>query len=212
MEYTDISCEVKRMAYDVKLIGAKLRRWENYLKEFRLPQWDELPDMDLYMDQVVMLLQRYLNFLPEDEHGNAAITASIINNYVRLKIMPPPVKKKYTRVHMAYLIMVCSLKQSVNIPYIQKMLPLGLPESEVRRIYEGYVKTHQEVCLAFIQLVRSGADNVLHNTEAQSEDVERVVYSAAIVSGFSKLLTEKMVHLEGETLDTQPESEVALKR
>ena len=194
------------MAYDVKLIGAKLRRWENYLKEFRLPQWDELPDMDLYMDQVVMLLQRYLNFLPEDEHGNAAITASIINNYVRLKIMLPPVKKKYTRVHMAYLIMVCSLKQSVNIPYIQKMLPLGLPEAEVRRIYEGYVKTHHDVCLAFIQLVRSGADVVLHSPDAQSEDVERVVYSAAIVSGFSKLLTEKMVHLEGETVDSQQDS------
>ena len=194
------------MAYDVKLIGAKLRRWENYLKEFRLPQWDELPDMDLYMDQVVMLLQRYLNFLAEDEHGNAAITASIINNYVRLKIMPPPVKKKYTRVHMAYLIMVCSLKQSVNIPYIQKMLPLGLPEAEVRRIYEGYVKTHHDVCLAFIQLVRSGADVVLHSPDAQSEDVERVVYSAAIVSGFSKLLTEKMVHLEGETVDSQQDS------
>ena len=194
------------MAYDVKLIGAKLRRWENYLKEFRLPQWDELPDMDLYMDQVVMLLQRYLNFLPEDEHGNAAITASIINNYVRLKIMPPPVKKKYTRVHMAYLIMVCSLKQSVNIPYIQKMLPLGLPAAEVRRVYEGYVKTHHDVCLAFIQLVQSGADVVLHSPDAQSEDVERVVYSAAIVSGFSKLLTEKMVHLEGETVDSQQES------
>ena len=194
------------MAYDVKLIGAKLRRWENYLKEFRLPQWDELPDMDLYMDQVVMLLQRYLNFLPQDEHGNAAITTSIINNYVRLKIMPPPVKKKYTRVHMAYLIMVCSLKQSVNIPYIQKMLPLGLPEAEVRRIYEGYVKTHHDVCLTFIQLVRSGADVVLHSPDAQSEDVERVVYSAAIVSGFSKLLTEKMVHLEGETVDSQQDS------
>ena len=200
------------MAYDVNLIGAKLRRWENYLKSFRLPQWDELPDMDLYMDQVVMLLQRYLNFLPEDEHGNAAITASIINNYVRLKIMPPPVKKKYTRVHIAYLIMVCSLKQSVNIPYIQKMLPLGLPESEVRRIYEGYVKTHHDVCLAFIQLVRNGADDVLHSSDAQSEDVERVVYSAAIVSGFSKLLTEKMVHLEGETMDSQSESEITLKR
>ena len=194
------------MAYDVKLIGAKLRRWENYLKEFRLPQWDELPDMDLYMDQVVMLLQRYLNFLPEDEHGNAAITASIINNYVRLKIMPPPVKKKYTRVHMAYLIMICSMKQSVNIPYIQKMLPLGLPEEEVRRIYEDYVGTHHDVCLAFIQLVQSGADVVLHSPDAQSEDVERVVYSAAIVSGFSKLLTEKMVHLEGETVDSQQES------
>ena len=50
------------MAYDVKLIGAKLRRWENYLNNFHLPQWDELPDMDLYMDQVVMLLQRYLKW------------------------------------------------------------------------------------------------------------------------------------------------------
>ena len=176
------------MSYDVKLIGAKLRRWENYLNSFHLPQWDELPDMDLYMDQVVMLLQRYLNFLPEDEHGNAAITASIINNYVRLKIMPPPVKKKYTRVHMAYLIMVCSLKQSVNI------------------------QTHHDMCLAFIQLVRAAGDDVLHSPEAQSVDVERLVYSSAIVSGFSKLLTEKMVHLEGETMDAQPESEVTLKR
>ena len=200
------------MAYDVKLIGAKLRRWENYLKEFQLPRWDELPDMDLYMDQVVMLLQRYLNFLPEDEHGNAAITASIINNYVRLKIMPPPVKKKYTRVHMGYLIMVCSLKQSVNIPYIQKMLPLGLPEAEVRRIYEAYVQTHHDICLAFIQLARTAGDTVLHDPDAQSADVERLVYSSAIVSGFSKLLTEKMVHLEGEALDEQPKSELTPKK
>ena len=200
------------MAYDVKLIGSKLRRWENYLKDFRLPQWDELPDMDLYMDQVVMLLQRYLNFLPEDEHGNAAITASIINNYVRLKIMPPPVKKKYTRVHMGYLIMVCSLKQSVNIPYIQKMLPLGLPEAEVRRIYEAYVQTHHDICLAFIQLVRTAGDTVLHDPDAQSADVERLVYSSAIVSGFSKLLTEKMVHLEGEALDDKPKSELTPKK
>ena len=200
------------MAYDVKLIGAKLRRWENYLNNFHLPQWDELPDMDLYMDQVVMLLQRYLNFLPEDEHGNAAITASIINNYVRLKIMPPPVKKKYTRVHMAYLIMVCSLKQSVNIPYIQKLLPLGLPEEEVRRIYESYVAKHHEMCLAFIQLVRTAGDDVLHDPTSQSADVERLVFSSAIVSGFSKLLTEKMIHLEGETMDNQPESEIAMKR
>lgn len=200
------------MSYDVKLIGSKLRRWENYLKDFRLPQWDELPDMDLYMDQVVMLLQRYLNFLPEDEHGNAAITASIINNYVRLKIMPPPVKKKYTRVHMGYLIMVCSLKQSVNIPYIQKMLPLGLPEAEVRRIYEAYVQTHHDICLAFIQLARTAGDTVLHDPDAQSADVERLVYSSAIVSGFSKLLTEKMVHLEGEALDEQPKSELTPKK
>ena len=126
--------------------------------------------------------------------------------------MPPPVKKKYTRVHMGYLIMVCSLKQSVNIPYIQKMLPLGLPEAEVRRIYEAYVQTHHDICLAFIQLARTAGDTVLHDPDAQSADVERLVYSSAIVSGFSKLLTEKMVHLEGEALDEQPKSELTPKK
>ncbi len=91
-------------------------------------------------------------------------------------------------------------------------MPLGLPEEEVRRIYEGYVKTHHDMCLAFIQLVRAAGDDVLHSPASRSEDVERLVYSSAIVSGFSKLLTEKMVHLEGETLEGQPESEIALKR
>ena len=188
------------MTYDLDLIGAKLRRWENYLKNFQLPQWDDLPDMDLYMDQVVLLLQRYLNFLPEDEHGNAAITASIINNYVRLKIMPPPVKKRYTRVHLAYLIMICSLKQSININYIQTMLPLGLSAAEVRRIYESYVSKHREMCLAFIQLVRTAGDKVLHDRSAQSPDVEQLIFASAIVSGFSKLLAEKMLHLEGQQI------------
>ena len=113
---------------------------------------------------------------------------------------------------MAYLIMICSMKQSVNIPYIQKMLPLGLPEAEVRRIYEEYVKTHHDMCLAFIQLVRAAGDDVLHDPQSQSVDVERLVYSSAIVSGFSKLLTEKMVHLEGETLEGLPKEKVAPKR
>ena len=53
---------------------------------------------------------------------------------------------------------------------------------------------------------------MLHSPAAQSVDVERLIYSSAIVSGFSKLLTEKMVHLEGATWDGQPESEVESKR
>ena len=65
---------------------------------------------------------------------------------------------------------------------------------------------------SFVKLVRAAADDVLHNPDAQSADVERLIYSSAIVSGFSKLLTEKLVHLEGETLDGQPESEVGPKR
>ena len=49
------------MSYDKELIAGKLRRWEKYLERFWLPEWKELPDLGLYMDQVVKLLQDYLD-------------------------------------------------------------------------------------------------------------------------------------------------------
>ena len=55
----------------------------NRFSNIRLPEWDELPDLDLYMDQVISLLQRYLGQFPSpDEKG---ITSSMINNYVKQK-------------------------------------------------------------------------------------------------------------------------------
>ena len=61
---------------------------------------------------------RYAVFMDFDN-----ITASIVNNYVRMKIMPPPVKKKYGRVHLAYLLMICTLKRSLPIAAIQRLIP-----------------------------------------------------------------------------------------
>ena len=82
--------------------GQRLSEWLDKLERFDLPDWDSLPQLDLYMDQVILLLTRYLS--PLERYGEEkAITASIINNYVRMKVMPPPVKKRYSRVHLAYL-------------------------------------------------------------------------------------------------------------
>ena len=71
----------------------RLAEWLDKLEKFDLPDWESLPELDLYMDQVILLLKRYL--APLDISGEEkAITASIINNYVRMKVMPPPVKKR----------------------------------------------------------------------------------------------------------------------
>ena len=100
--------------------GQRLSEWLDKLERFDLPDWDSLPQLDLYMDQVILLLTQYLS--PLERYGEEkAITASIINNYVRMKVMPPPVKKRYSRVHLAYLIIICTLKQSLSISCIQRM-------------------------------------------------------------------------------------------
>ena len=87
------------MTFDKALIAGKLRRWERYLDEYRLPAWEELPDIGLYMDQVVTLLTQYLDYMPPELKEEQVITPAAINNYVRKKIMPEPVKKKYYRPH-----------------------------------------------------------------------------------------------------------------
>ena len=54
------------MSYDKALVAGKLRRWETYLKTYRLPDWEQIPDLGLYMEQVVLLLRQYLDYLPPE--------------------------------------------------------------------------------------------------------------------------------------------------
>ena len=46
------------MNYDNDLIAQKLRRWEKYLNDYRLPDWEDIPDIGLYMEQVIILLKQ----------------------------------------------------------------------------------------------------------------------------------------------------------
>ena len=128
----------KFMAYDNDLIAGKLRRWEKYLEHYQLPTWEQIPDFGLYMEQVVQLLKQYLSYLPPGLKQSQTITSAAINNYVRTKMLPEPRKKKYYRVHIAYLIMICTLKQSLSLSMLQTLLPGSLPEEEVRRAYSSF--------------------------------------------------------------------------
>lgn len=81
------------MSYDKALIAGKLRRWEKHLMRFRLPEWDEIPDFGLYMEQTVDLLRKYLDYLPPELKNEEVVTSSAINNYVRRGIMRVRLKK-----------------------------------------------------------------------------------------------------------------------
>ena len=52
------------MQYDKSLISHKLARWDKFITEYHLPDWDAIPDLGLYMDQVIVLLEQYLTFIP----------------------------------------------------------------------------------------------------------------------------------------------------
>ena len=191
------------LAYNEELIAGKLRRWEKYILRFRLPDWEEIPNIGLYMDQVVMLLMGYLDYMPPELKDEQVVTAAAINNYVRKGIMPSPDKKKYYREHIAYLVMICTLKQSLSIAMLQKLLPTGEGE-DVRSVYEAYVRRHQESARFFVRQVRAAAAGILKHPDATEDAVETtedLIASTAILGGFARLLAEKLLLLEGCTLE-----------
>jgi hypothetical protein len=124
------------MEYNRDLFLENLEKVNNHLEEHPLPEWDELPEFELYMDQVIMLLGQYLKLYTTENPEDKFITAPMINNYVKLKIMPAPIKKKYNRVHLAYLIIICSLKQTLSMATIQKIIPYDLEKDQVMSIYK----------------------------------------------------------------------------
>lgn len=81
---------------------------------FHCPRWNELPDIDLYMDQLVSILEKNLAIF-EELWGEKIITSMMINNYVKQKVVEPPIKKRYNRGHLAYFFVVCIMKRVFSI-------------------------------------------------------------------------------------------------
>ncbi len=106
------------------------------MSDFHCPRWNELPDIELYMDQVVSIMDRHLNCFAQD--GSKIITSTMINNYVKQKIVKPPHNKKYDRVHLAYLIPVCVLKQVISIPELCDGIELILQQKEIPEAYDYF--------------------------------------------------------------------------
>ncbi len=175
-------------------VREKLMEWDRLLEEYRLPGWEEFPELPLYMDQVIYLMDQYLSPLPRDAEQKA-VTPAMINNYVKLGMMPRPVKKRYNRAHLAYLVMVCVLKQTVSAAEIKKLLPAGLTEAEIRARYEAFTGLFQDGKQAFRENLQKDAAPALG---ADSASVSGLVFRAAFLSGLWQNLAKLTLSLYPE--------------
>lgn len=82
----------------------------------------DIPGIDLYMDQVTTFLQENLRGLSRDPDGDKFLTKTMINNYVKNKVLFPPVKKKYNRDHIMLLIVIYYMKSFLSIGDIRSVI------------------------------------------------------------------------------------------
>ncbi len=185
--------------YDNELIAAKLRRWETYLENYRLPAWEEIPDIGLYMDQVVTLVKGYLDYMPPELKEEQIITPAAINNYVRKKFMPQPVKKRYYRTHLAYLLILCALKPSLSISDIQSLIPMSAGEEELHHFYNAFRQQHKRSAEFFITRIERLKRLVVKEEffgSAFKDPATEIVVDVALLSSFTKILSDKLFSYE----------------
>ena len=87
----------------------------NYIKS------EDIPNLDLYMDQVTGFMERNLDPIKR-HHDDKALTKTMINNYAKNKLLPPPDKKRYNRDHMLVLLFIYYYKGMLQLNDIETLL------------------------------------------------------------------------------------------
>ena len=102
-------------------IKKTLEDWLNELNNFSFKKYEELPDIDLYMDQVVNFLEKQIKIF-QTSSLDKQITSSMINNYVKGEVVAAPISKKYNKEHLASIEEVITLKQVLSIAEVKQIL------------------------------------------------------------------------------------------
>lgn len=113
------------------------------IRRFKPVEWAQIPDLGLYMDQVVTFITRvYEPLYGEDIHG--FLSPSMINNYVKSRLIPRPTGKKYSREQIALLTMIVALKQTSSMEDIRRMLALREGQT-VEELYTDFGRRFGDV-------------------------------------------------------------------
>ena len=158
--------------------------------EFHLPRWDELPEIELYMDQVVYTLEKKLEIFAEDE-SQKIITSTMINNYVKQKVVKPPEKKRYGRLQLSYLFVVCLLKRIMNISDICLSIEMMLKKYTVQQIYDMFCDEFESA----LKVAFSG-ETSSNGINDENTDVEVVALRSAMMALANLILVQKIVKLK----------------
>ena len=104
---------------------------------------DDIPNIDLYMDQVTTFMDSRLRSTARYPGEDKILTKTMINNYAKNDLLPPPVKKKYSKEHVLLLIFIYYYKGILSISDIQTLL---------KPITEKYFRNGQDFSLEDIYL------------------------------------------------------------
>lgn len=184
------------MGENVCMAREQMNAWADLMTEHILPAWSELPDLELYMDQVVVLVTQYLSHLGPMLGEEKPVTPAMINNYVKMGLLKAPVKKRYNRGHLACLVMICVLKRALNMAAIQKLIPREMNQEEIAVLYESFRGSQGRAIGCVAQQVRDWDGQVFYDDD--EPDDKALVMRLAVMASLYRSSAEKLVGVPQE--------------
>ncbi len=182
----------------------------------------DIPSIDLYMDQVTTFMDSKLKNTTRNPEEDKILTKTMINNYAKSDLLPPPVRKKYTKEHLLVMIFIYYFKSVMSIGDIEVVLKpiteqfFGKSGMSMKHIYSEILKMEMPQ-LAKLEEDLMDKCEIAKQSFSDSADKSRdFLQTFALISMLSmdvfakKLLIERMVD-ELASYNTDESDEVTKK-
>lgn len=150
-------------------------------------RWSELPSIDLYKEQVVDLVNLNLFQL-----GLRPITSSMINNYTKLKWIPIPINKKYSKKHVSHIMVIALLKDIFELSEIVKGIHLSKESLGLDIAYDCFIDEIERA----VKLVSIEKSEEVLNLEELSTP-QRIMRYTALSFAFHRFTRNLLIEREG---------------
>ncbi len=142
-----------------------IERYAARIRSAEVIELADIPQIDLYMDQVTTFMDNGLTQYKRNE-ADKILTKTMINNYTKAKIFPPPVKKKYSRTHLMLLIMIYHLKSVLSIKDIGVLFQSALSETDKKK----QAQRIEAIYIGFVALQKCTKAYLVNTAEGKPDD------------------------------------------
>jgi len=171
-------------------------------------EYKELPSIPLYMDQITTFLEERMR----DGTGageERRPTKTMINNYTKAGVLPPPEKKKYSREHVLLLILLCQMKPTLSIADIGKftaqLRQTAGSAAELRQFYEQFLKLDRECRTSFYAMIEQQYQQIRASLGEQGMEKQAALMYALLLADHAaeeKRLAELILDQERSETDS----------
>ncbi|MEM5567720.1 DUF1836 domain-containing protein [Aerococcus viridans] len=186
----------------------EFENWVKSLDDVSMPRWEEITDIPLYMDQLIAVVTQYLEPFQIFSSDKKPVTSSMVNNYVKLGLIPKPIKRHYSKRHIAYLIVITLFKEVISIQDIRRVL-IFLAQSQ------GNSNAYNQFCaLLEITIKRKGhvylkvaVDDEIETDYSDPEDFDKYIIYLACETITNLLFAKKFISfVDQDTTEIETEA------